>query len=211
MNLYEYVKTTPLIGVDPTGLSKQAICKDNFGSMPKGCMGDPYEFLEHYIMERGDRRLTECQANAVMDNRYVREEIDEVLKVAMNRARRLKCKDFGSIEGGFNRQEITLDVSGGAVADGTWRLIIQQFSYKGFAACRIQKDCCCRGCKHWYAVQVACTFYLFARDKYDFHLEPLIYIPGRPYWISWDWESPRWRIGCVRDRNYCKALCCAGS
>ena len=178
MNLYEYVRSNPANAADPSGLftiSDLWPGRIVFGRHPDW-------FLQHYVQNSGSPVfLTDREALGVMSNLGVRLALDNTRLIALGKARDLRCTPQGTT----SKSEL-IPVRGAAVAEGMWRLVIQQFSFSGDAVCDLKKKCrCVKGWikKEWSA---KCHGAFFARDVYDFHAgEVLTALNGTPYSIIW--------------------------
>ena len=139
--------------------------------------------------------LDQCSADMVMDTVGVETALRNVLGKALRLARDIRCKENSTNITKTVRQS----VSGLAVANGTWSLIIGEFVFYGQARCRIVKECCCPGGKDYKSIQAMCIATLSVNDPYDFHSAPARWIPGVPYDIIINgWDSPLIKKGCFR-------------
>lgn len=154
---------------------------------------DPGAFLARYMFGGGDDYfLTENESRSLMEAASgIAEELDNIAKIALDRARRLSCRE-GQERKTVSGRLVTPPFSGTAIGQGRWRVILQQFSYSGLAGCDIHKQCCC--CSDSppsgadrpgsYAVRAHCVVHFSIRDLYDFHAWTLRWIPGTPYRIE---------------------------
>jgi len=201
VNLYKYAASNPTNMMDAFG----TICHMDKIPGTSNIYGitNPLIFLNEYINGHGGEfRLNEYEANAVMQADGVRNEIENAVLKARYKAKSLKCNPQL-----INSKVIKFPVSGSAIAKGDFRVIIQQFGFKGRAECAILKKCCCANCDEYQRIEASCAIHFWARDTYDFHVNTLTWIPGKPYDIVWSWDSPKVKAYCERKKEICVKRC----
>jgi len=129
--------------------------------------------------------LDPAEADEVMDTLGVRLAVDNKVLIALGKAKNLKCTPPNTVRG----QHIGR-VTGSAVGNYPWSLIIGRFNFFGTANCSIRKTCrCCNDGSTAYRVHASCTFNLAGNDTYDFHAPVPKLIPGVAYNILWTWQT----------------------